>query len=245
MRHATLLASAVTALALTTPALAAPPQRTLERFEEALRFFDGGDHGTTYTARSNVVISKPNGSDREEQLRVTEVVVSADGERTSTTLQVVQDGVDVTDDEEAQVAFGKASGEESAEAEGEAEGGGFNLSLTLPFGEDAAAYTIGDAVLEGGQMVAEFGPAPGHDKDDGISTGKLAWHADSGEPAWVRFTFVRNPRFVKSMASLLEFTVDGDRIYPSRSYTEGVGGFLLFKRRMELDVTIEGVRAAP
>jgi hypothetical protein len=244
MRHTTLLAGAA-ALVMATSALAAPPQHTLERFEEALQFFDGGDHGTTYTARSHVVVSKPNGNDREEQIRVSEVAVSVDGERTTTTLQVIQDGVDVTDDEEAQSEFGQASDEETAEAEGEAEGGGFNLSLSLPFGEDAAAYTIGDAVLEGGLMVAEFGPAPGHDKDAGISIGKLAWHADSGEPAWVRFTFARNPRFVKSMASVLEFTVDGARIYPSRSFTAGVGGFLLYKRKMELDVTIEDVRSTP
>ena len=241
MRHLPLLAGAA-ALALTSPAMAAPPERTLQRFEEALAFFDGGDHGTTYTMRVKLVISGPDDSDRTEQLRVAEMVVSADGESSSTTFQqVIQDGVDVTDDWEAQDAFGQVSEEESAANVD----GSFSQALIPPFGDDAAAYTVGDGAPEGGLMVADFGPAPGHEEDAGICTGRLAWHAHSGEPAWMECTLARNPQFVKSRTGVMEFTVEGDRIYPSRSYSDKVAEFLQFKRRAELEVTIAGVRDNP
>lgn len=246
-RWTSLLIAGLAAISLAAPAAATPPTQTLEALEKALEMFECWGETCTYTMRFRSEIAKTDGSDAQEQIRLMEITVGPDGESSTRTLQVIQDGEDVTDDEEAQKSFGKTSQEEEQELEEQKEEGGessMNLDLSLPLGEDAVHYQFGDAVREGDLMVAEFGPVDGKSRKNlaGLSQGRLAWDPDSLEPSWVEFGYARNPRMVKSMSSRLELGQMGDKLVPLTWNTEGVGGFLLFKRKLVMEMTIEGLR---
>jgi hypothetical protein len=246
-RFTTLLAAGVSALFLASQAAASPPAQTLEALDEALRAFECWGESCTYTVRFRIEIAKGDGADPQEQIRRAEVTVGPDGETTTHTLEVLQNGVDVTDDEEAQKAFGMASEDEKQEIDQEKSGGGeasMNLDISLPLGEDAAHYQFGEAQREGDLMVAEFGPVEGKSRKEltGLSQGRLAWDSETLQPRWVEFGYARNPRMVKSMSSRLTLGEMDGRLVPMAWNTEGVGGFLVFKRRLVMEMTLESLR---
>ena len=229
-----------------TPALADPPAETLERLQEALEFLAPHGPARSATVRIRTVISKPDGSNPEEQLRLVSVSISDDGTVDHTTVKVLQDGVDVTGDEEAQGSFGRPSAEEAESiesAEGEDDGGAFSISMSLPVGDDRADYTFGETRSEGGVQVASFEPVDGKSRKERtkLSVGVLAWDPVSLDPVWVEFGPDRNPRFITSMDSRLTFTRRGAWIYPDASVVDGVGGFLLYKRRMVFEMAVSDV----
>ncbi len=232
MRNLLLLVSLCLAPA---PALADPPAETLQRLQEALELLAPHGPARSATVRIRTVISKPDGSDPEEQLRLVSVSISDDGTVDHTTVKVLQDGVDVTDDEEA---------ESIESAEGEDDGGAFSISMSLPVGDDRADYTFGDTRSEGGVQVASFEPVDGKSRKERtkLSVGVLAWDPVSLDPVWVEFGPDRNPRFISSMDSRLTFTRRGAWIYPDASVVDGVGGFLLYKRRMVFEMAVSDVK---
>ncbi len=242
-----LLAAGLAALLTVAPAAADPPTKTLETLEEALEMFECWGGECTYTVRFRTEIAKTDGSDAQEQIRLVEITRGTDGETTTNTLEVIQDGVDVTDDEEAQKGFGKVSMAEEEEIEQEKDGdgeGSMSLEMSLPLGEDAAHYRFGEATQEGGLMVAPFEPVDGKSRKEltGLSVGRLAWDPETLEPRWVEFGYARNPRMVKSMSSHLELGQMEGKLIPVAWNTEGVGGFLLFKRRLVMEMSIEALR---
>ncbi len=246
-RSTTLLAAAAAALITALPATAGPPAETLAAMEEALGMFECWDGECTYTVRLSTEISKTDGSDSQEQIRRMEVTYDASGEATTNTLQVLQDGVDVTDDEDAQKSFGAVSTDEEQEIEQEKEHGGeqsMNLDLSLPLGEDAEHYRFGDPVAEGGLTVATFEPVEGKSRKEltDLSVGRIAWDPQTLQPRWVEFSYARNPRMVKSMSSRVEFGQLAGKLVPLSWETEGVGGILVFKRRLKMEMTTEGLR---
>ena len=244
VRTTTLLITGVTALCLASNSAAKPPEETLSALEEALGLFEcwGGD--CTYTMRFRTEISKTDGSDSQEQVRLMEITY-AGGASTTNTLEVIQDGVDVTDDEEAQKSFGAVSTDEDHGADEDKDGEqSMNLDLTLPLGEDAVHYRFGDAVSEGGLMVASFEPVDGKSRKDltDLSVGRLAWDPQTLEPRWIEFSYARNPRMVISMSSRIGLGQLAGKLVPLSWNSEGVGGILVFKRRLKMEMSIEGLR---
>lgn len=244
-RLPTLLAAGLAALLAVAPAAAAPPTQTLEALEKALEMFECWGEECTYTMRFRTEIAKTDGADAQEQIRRMEITVGPDGESSTNTLEVLQNGVDVTGDEEAQASFGKTSGDEEKESEEqEEEDSSMSLDLSLPLGEDAAHYQFGEAVEDGGLMVAPFEPVAGKGRKEltGLSVGRLAWDPETLQPRWVEFGYARNPRMVKSMSSRLVLGQMEGKLIPVAWNTEGVGGFLLFKRRLVMEMSIEALR---
>jgi hypothetical protein len=244
-RPVELLTAGFATLCLAAPAAAAPPTQTLEALEEALEMFECWGDECTYTLRFRTEIAKADGADAKVQIRRMEITVGPDGESSTHTLEVLQDGVDVTDDEDAQASFGKTSVEEDQEIEQEKEeDSSMSLDLSLPLGEDAAHYLFGETVDEGGLKVAPFEPVDGKSRKEltGLSAGRLAWDPDTLEPRWVEFGYARNPRMVKSMSSRLVLGQMEGKLIPLAWNTEGVGGFLLFKRRLVMEMSIEALR---
>ena len=116
--------------------------------------------------------------------------------------------------------------------------------MSLPVGDDRADYTFGDTRSEGGVQVASFEPVDGKSRKERtkLSVGVLAWDPVSLDPVWVEFGPDRNPRFISSMDSRLTFTRRGAWIYPDASVVDGVGGFLLYKRRMVFEMAVSDVK---
>lgn len=229
-----------------TPALALadPPAETLERLGRALKFLDKEGPARSATLVFDTAISKPDGTKSEQQSRTVTVAVSDEGEIEHTTLKVVQDGVDVTDDEEAQASFGKPSEEEAEEIEStKSEEGSFSVSLTLPVGDDRPDYTFGETREDGAVHVADFRPVEGKSRKERtkLSIGRLAWNPETLDPVWLVFVPDRNPRFIQSLDTRMQFSRTGAWIYPERTVIDGVGGVLLYKRRMKLEMTVSDV----
>lgn len=225
-------------------ALADPPSETLERLDKALKFLSKEGPARSATVVFDTEISKPDGTKSEQQSRTVTVSVSDEGEIEHTTLKVVQDGVDVTDDEEAQASFGKPSEEEAEEIESTGdEEGSFSVSLTLPIGDDRSDYTFGETREDGAVLVADFRPVEGKSRKERtkLSIGRLAWDPETLDPVWLVFVPDRNPRFIQSLKSRMEFTRTGEWLYPERTVIDGVGGVLLYKRRMKLEMTVSDV----
>jgi len=229
------------------PALADPPEETLERLREALEFLAPHGPARSATVQIRTVISRPDGSNPEEQIRRVTVAVSDDGTVDHTTVKVLQDGVDVTDDEAAQESFGKPSEEEAESiesAEGGDEGGSFSISLSLPYGDDRADYTFGPTRTEGAAQVASFEPVDGMTRKQRkkLAVGVLAWDPHTLDPLWIEFGPDLNPAFVNWMDSRMSFTRKGAWIYPDSSKVEGVGGFLLYRRKMVFEMALSDVK---
>ncbi len=225
-----------------------PPAETLEHLDQALHFLAREGPARSATVGIRTSISKPDGSDAEEQVRTMSVTINDDGEIDSTVIQVLQDGVDVTDDEEAQSSFGKPSDEEaesieSAEDDGD-DGGSFSIAMSLPAGDDLADYRFGETRTSGAAHVADFEPVSGKSRKERtkLSRGRLAWDPTTLDPLWVEFVPSRNPRFVTSMACRMDFTRTDPWLYPDRTTVDGTGGVLLYKRRMVFEMTLGDVR---
>ncbi len=226
-------------------ARADPPAETLERLEKALQFLAKEGPARSATVVFDTTISRPDGTKSEHQVRTVTVTVSDDGEIDHTTLSVLQDGVDVTEDEDAQASFGKPSEEEAEEIEtAEGEEGSFSVSLTLPIGEDRGDYRFGETREDDGVLVADFQPVDGKKRKERtkLSVGRIAWDPETLDPVWLIFVPDRNPQFIQSMQSRMDFTRTGQWLYPDRTLIDGVGGFLLYKRRMKLEMTVSDVK---
>ena len=92
--------------------------------------------------------------------------------------------------------------------------------------------------------MATFEPVEGKSRKEltDLSVGRIAWDPQTLQPRWVEFSYARNPRMVKSMSSRVEFGQLAGKLVPLSWETEGVGGILVFKRRLKMEMTTEGLR---
>jgi len=186
-----------------------------------------------YTLTTVAHHQKPNGKDAHDERVIVRVSVAPDGKVTSEMLQSFTDGVPVSA-EEREAKRKERRGEED-------DGGGFEMQMRGPVGEDQALYTWGSEVEEGGLRVAAYTPREGVKGEEGLGTGRLAWDPATHDPAWFEFSLVDNPMFVDSLHSRLEFGREGGNLLMERLVTEGAGGLPLMKRQFHMVMTVSDV----
>ena len=221
-----------------------PPPETAARLREALRSLSEEGPSGSYTMTTRSLVTKPDGSDREEGRTVVEIARLADGSRRVTVREAVTNGKDETAKRQQEIDRDRAE-RDKAKATAKKDEDEQGVSLGLPIGDDAVKYDFAAVTGEGTLAVASFVPAAAHAKDDGVTRGRLAWHRDSLDPAWLEARPVDLPTGVSEMTMRIEFARAGDVVYPCLTVTDGLGGVLWIKRRFHVEVEIGEITPQP
>ncbi len=248
MRH---LLPAIVVVGLAAGAAAGVPPETAARLERALAIFDKGFVGS-FTLTVTTVVEKPNGKDRQEGLHVIATTRRPDGSSETTLVKAIENGKDVTEREQAKEKADRARATPTpsrtpAAGDEKREKGGKQASaeLTLPVGDDARLYRLGEPVEEGDLVVVPYEPTPEHRGDDGIAKGRLAWSRDSLDPAWLEAELLALPTGASRLVMRFEFARSGDVLYPKVTTTSGAGGILWIKRKFEARMEISDLVPGP
>ena len=216
---------------------AAPPPETSARLRAA--FAALGDKGTvaSYTLTTRATVAKPDGGDRQETVEIDEFTRLADGSSRVTVRRATTNGKDETAKHQKQIDEARAE-KEKRKADKKKDSESHSISLRLPIGDDSSAYEFASPVAEGDLLVSSFAPAAAHAKDDGVTRGRVAWHGDTLDPAWLEAQPVELPTGVSAMTMRFEFARAGALVYPRLTVTDGQGGLLWIKRRFHIEVEI-------
>jgi hypothetical protein len=209
------------------------PERVAARLDTVVNPSEPDEFQGSFTMSVATVVQKPNGSSREEVVFEAEVANTTGAEQTRRLIRYLENGVDVTEEQRQEFESRKPS--DTAEDEDD---------LANPFGETAGLYTFASPETLGSEVVAPFGPAPGHEDDDNVATGRLAWDPATLEPLWMEMTAVHAPKPLKRLATRLEFRSVGDTIYVSRMVTDGLARVLLMQREFHMDLRFDDIRPA-
>ncbi len=249
-RRALLRCSLAAAVLSGSAGAAGIPAETAARLDRALQVLDKGFIGS-YTMTVRFAIEKPGGKDRRESLRVTSMTRRADGTSEKRLVKLVDDGKDVTEQENAKAAKTAARPTATAKPHTGERGDGKDTSgdtksadLRLPSGEDSKFYRFGAPVEEGELTVVTFEPLPEHRKEDGMAQGRLAWRRDTLDPEWLEAELVARPTGVTELFMRFDFARQGNVFYPRLTATRGKGGILWIKRNFDMTMEISGVAPA-
>lgn len=225
---------------------AAPPEDTTRRLETALKALDKEFFAGTYRVTTKSVVSKPDGSAREDRLDVMEITQPAGGEAEVTVVSATENGQDVTAKRRESVAKQrtKQEKEKQEKQEKQDEEGSFSASMRLPLGEDLALFELGPT-KGSGVLTASFAPLRSARKEKNMTRGTLAWDETSGDPLWIEASYVDPPTGLKEMVLRLEIGRAGDILHLRRTVTRGVGGLLWIKRAFDVEMTISDLAPAP
>jgi hypothetical protein len=232
---------------------AAPPEDTTRRLEMALKALDKETFAGTYRITTKSVVSKPDGSAREDRLDVMEITQPAGGEAEVTVVSATENGQDVTTKRRESVAKQRAKQEkekqekekqEKEKQEKKDEEGSFSASMRLPLGEDLVLFELGPT-KGSGVLTASFAPLRSARKEKNMTQGTLAWDETSGDPLWIEASYVDPPTGLKEMVLRLEIGREGDILHLRRTVTRGVGGLLWIKRAFDVEMTISDLTPAP
>jgi hypothetical protein len=222
----------------------APPPRVLQAIEQAGRFND--TFIGAYRLTINAVVSKTNGTVTDEDRVEMSMSRGADGVRQETIVRVTKNGKDATAEARAEQEKAKAKGGGKADKqEKKGSDGGFSVGLTIPEGKTSDHFLYQQLPREQDACRIGYAPAAAHQKDDGISKGEIAWQCESLEPLWVIAEPVEMPSHVSEMKARIEVSRLGDTAYISRLTTDGVGGFLLIKRKFHMVMETSELQPAP
>ncbi len=217
-----------------------PPAETFERLDSAVSFLESEDFRGTYTITTNMVVAKPNGKVTHQELLVELVSIRHSSESDRRVLQAQRNGADVTEEvtaerqESEQVRTPEDDAEDSHE---------ISVSLTLPNGEELSQYRFEGPWRTGEILVARY--APIGESKQGTGSGRIAWDPQTLDPLWIEFRPTENPKHVKEMSVRFEIARVGDLLYPKRTVTEAVGGFLFIKRHVSAEMIISELTVDP
>lgn len=225
---------------------AAPPEDTTRRLEMALKALDKETFAGTYRITTKSVVSKPDGSAREDRLDVMEITQPAGGEAEVTVVSATENGQDVTAKRLESVAKQRAKQEKEKQEKQQKkdEEGSFSASMRLPLGEDLVLFELGPT-KGSGVLTASFAPLRSARKEKNMTQGTLAWDETSGDPLWIEASYVDPPTGLKEMVLRLEIGREGDILHLHRTVTRGVGGLLWIKRAFDVEMTISDLTPAP
>lgn len=210
------------------------PPEVADRLENAVSLDDGEFVGA-YRITISSVVQKPNGKSREESLIEAEVVNQGDGVTRRRLLKYIEDGSDVTE---------KKRGKFESEEGGRPDDGEDDEDLANPFGRTAKKYRFGAPEIRGTTAVVEFEPAAGHEEDEDIARGVIAWDKESFEPRWLEMAAVHPPKPLKELRLRMEFEEIGNDLFMSRLMTDGLAKILLLKREFHVEIHFEDIRPA-
>ena len=246
MSHTQLVFLATILLLPPSPLTAAPlpPREVTDRLERALKALEPGAFQGTFTLRVTSAVSKPDGSGREDQTEVLEVVQPASGEALTRVIHADASGKDVTASRQREIDH-ETSSRQGKATSGDSKGSeSISVTTALPAGEDAALYEFGPPTLEGGLLVASFAPRAGERNRDGVATGRLAWRGDTLDPVWVEARPVKLPKHASELSLRFELGREGELLHLRRMITDGAGGMLWIKRKIHAELEISEVRQA-
>jgi hypothetical protein len=230
------LLSVAALLVCVSASAAEPPPPTLAQLGKALARSDPKTAGRAMNVKTRAIVAKPSGGEREEI--ASETFTRGDGTSETKILLATKDGKDVTAEKRAEQA--KKDAGSAKEAKAPKDSGEHNrkvsLGLKVPTGDDRKLFVFGEPAAEGSLLVAAYEPVRGAKGAD-LSRGRIAWNADSGEPAWIEARYVDLPTGLKEFLLRGEFAGAGDAIYTRVLRTTGVGGLLWIRRTF--DVTVE------
>jgi hypothetical protein len=190
-------------------------------------------------------ISKPNGNDREDIVRVERVAAGVNGPEVVEIVSVTRNGEDVTaearenhakklEKEESKARAGVASKANEEDVDG--------FSLTLPTGKDEERFAFSPLPTGDGTCGASFAPGREHAKEAGLAVGELHWDCETLDPLWVTGRPAKNPRWVSELAIRMELQRSGEMLFVARTVTRGVGGLLFVKRRFHIVTEVSDLR---
>jgi len=212
------------------------PVEVADRLENAISFDESNDFVGSYRITISSVVQKPNGKSRGESLIEADVIHQDDGDTQRSLLKYIEDGVEVT--EKKRTKF------ESEEAGGEKDDDDDDTDLADPFGDAADRYRFGAVESRGSTKVITFEPASGHEDDEDIARGAIAWGAENLEPRWLEMEAVHPPKPLKELRMRMEFVTVDDDLFVSHLVTDGLAKILLFKRVFHVEIRFDDIRPA-
>lgn len=217
-----------------------PPEKALAGIAEVL---DISDIDGTYLFYSRVVISKKNGKGKKTEETVVRVRKVGDDNSTEL-ISYKENGVDKTEDRRKE--YEKARKELEEKSDGKSTNTtSFKLDLRAPTPEYRDQYSFSVPEADGDLLVSSFEPQPSAEKQDEMVTGRIAWHPQTGELAWIETVPVHNPKYIDELWLRSEFKRIGGRLLMVKNVTRGMGGFLVMKRRFELEFEVREYEPAP
>lgn len=223
---------------LVLPALAAEagiPQEVAERLDTVINPSEPDEFQGSFIMSVATLVQKPNGKSREEVVFEAEVENTPDAKQVRRLIRYLENGADVT--EKQREEFEKRDASDTQEDQDDDD-------LANPFGDTAGLYRFGAPEKLESEVVVTFGPALGHEDDDNVATGRLAWDPVTMEPTWMEMTAVRAPKPLKRLAIRVEFRPQGGEIYVSRMVTDGLARVLMMQREFHMDLRFESIRPA-
>ena len=214
------------------------PLEVANRLESMVSLADTNDFVGSYRMTLSSVVQKPNGKARKENLIEAEVVNHGNGASRLRLLKFIEDGSDVT--EKKRTKFEREEGGRQKDDGDEDD----DMDLAGPFGGTAGHYRFGAPETRGSTVVITFEPAPGHEGDEDIARGIIAWDGESLEPRWLEMEAVHPPKPLKELRMRMEFDrIDGE-VFTSRLVTDGLAKVLLLTREFHMDLRFDDIRPA-
>ena len=212
------------------------PPEVADRLENAISFDEGNDFVGTYRISISSVVQKPNGKSREESLIEADITHRSDGETQRSLLKYIEDGTDVTEKKR-----NKFESEEGGRGKGDDDD---DTDLADPFGDAADRYRFSAAESLGSTKVVTFEPAPGHEDDEDIARGAIAWDEDSLQPRWLEMEAIHPPKPLKALRLKMEFVEIDDDLFMSHLVTDGLAKILLLKREFHMEMRFDDISPA-
>lgn len=246
--------SSVLILVLAAPVFATtPPEKTRSLTKKALEYLNKGFVGS-YHQTVRIIIAKPSGADREEQLSIQEVTRKGDGTKEERVIYAEEDGKDVTEAERAiaeknaldkKKKDSKTAGSETTGKEKQEKGVHIGISDDcLPLGESTEYFSFEDSPVRDGVAIVSFQPLPQYRKKKGITKGRLAWDSNTLEPLWLETEMVSTPFGISQLSMRFDFARSGENIFTKNISIKGLGGLFFMKRTFDLTLTVDDLRPA-
>ena len=220
-----------------------PPTVVLERLRSAVPPSES-ETVLQWRLTSVTVIEKTNGKGRHEAEAIVDAVREDTGSIRRTAVRFLRDGEDRTEklqetlDEESQAEKKKKRKNDDPEDDPDTE-------FVPPDDAHRGSYVFEPLPPSpDGVVRCRFHPAAGHEKDEGMMTGTLAWDATTLDPLWIEGDVSRPPKPLRSFHVRVELAREGALLYTARMVTDGLAKVLLIKRRFHADMRFTNLRIA-
>ena len=219
---------------------ATPPEAVFERLGTAASP-DESPAVRSWRTVSHVVIQKTNGKGRHETDAVIEAWREENGAVRRRAVRLVQDGKDRT--AKLQEKLDEAAEKETPAAKNEPDREkGPTAEFVPPDAAHREAYRFVPLPPgPSGEARCRIVPASGHEKDDGILEGVIAWDPTTLDPLFLEGDLLQPPKPLKTFHVRVEYRRAGSLLYPARILTRGLASVLLIKRRFEAEIRYESL----
>lgn len=217
---------------------ASPPAEVIERLNGAENALESGNFLGSYTIEVSTVVAKADGSKKKTTDMEMTLEIEGGGEERRRLVLFLVDGEDQTEKNREEL---ESPPEEDGDDPDE-EGGGDDF--LAPFGGDLGRFVFGPAAPHGAHVEMTFKPASGHEGDDGITSGTMAWSKNSLDPLWLDMEVLEPEKPMRELKVRMEFKRVGETVYMSRMVTDGRVKLLLMKRDFHMEMLVRDIESA-